>query len=344
LRKEYTSPCPDMRKEPVRREGARMEIERRRLGRTELPVTAMGLGCYQLTGEFGVNYGEADRILDYALSSGVNYVDTAQMYGFGESEELVGRALRRHAGSKIHISDKVGYLDRTVARAGGDGGYRDPVALKRAIKHSLWLLQRAFVDIFMIHEPDRDPWWQMDCATGDAVVTDVLEDLKKEGVIGAIGLGGWDSEALAKLCDTGRFDVALNAGGITLFDRPMFRSLIPAAKKNDVGIVVGGVLGQGFSMEWAGKDIAYAQKLIGSDDGKQRERGRKLLRLYEISDGAGVPMLELALRYALSFPEIHCHIPGARCEAHVRENLAISMKGPLPADVTEAIIAVSEIE
>jgi aryl-alcohol dehydrogenase-like predicted oxidoreductase len=321
-----------------------MEIERRRLGRTGLLVTEMGLGCYQLTGEFGVHWGEADKILDFALSSGINYVDTAQMYGFGESEELVGRALRRHAGRKVHIGDKVGYLDRTVARAGGDEGYRDPVALKRAIKHSLWLLQRDFMDVFMIHEPDRDPWWQMDYATGDAVVTEVLEELKKEGAIGAIGLGGWDSEVLARLCDTGRFDVALNAGGITLFDRPMFRSLVPAAKKRDVGVVVGGVLGQGFSMEWLNKDIAFAQRLIDGDDAKKQKRGRKLLKLYAISDGAGIPMLELALRYALSFPEIHCHIPGARCEAHVQENLAISMKGPLPADVTEAVIAVSEIE
>lgn len=320
-----------------------MEINKRRLGRTGLLVTAMGLGCYQLTGEFGVHYGEADKILDYALANGVNYVDTAQMYGFGESEELVGRALRRHAGKAVYVSDKVGYLERTVARAGGDDAYRDPVALKRAVKHSLWLLQRDFVDIFMIHEPDRDPWWRMDYATGGAAVTDVLEELKKEGVIGAVGLGGWDSEALAKLCDTGRFDMALNAGGITLFDRPMFRSLVPAARRHDVGLVVGGVLGQGFSMEWLNKDVSYAQRLISGDE-KQRTRGRKLMKLYEISGGAGVPMLELALRYPLSFPEIHCHIPGARCEAHVRENLAISMKGPLPADVVAAIAAVSEIE
>ena len=78
-----------------------MFLHHKRLGRTGLYVTAMGLGAYQLTGEFGVHYDEARKILDYALNSGVNYIDTAQMYGFGEGEELVGQALRRHSGKNI---------------------------------------------------------------------------------------------------------------------------------------------------------------------------------------------------------------------------------------------------
>lgn len=206
----------------------------------------------------------------------------------------VGQALKRHAGKEVYISDKIGYIDRGVTRAGGDKGYQDIVTLKRMIKHSMWLLQKDFVDIFMIHEPKVKDWWQLDYDTGDAVVTTVLEELKKEGVIGAIGLGCRDSEILARLCNTSRFDVALNAGGINLFDRPMFRSLISVAQKHNVGIVVDGVLGQGFAMELLNKDRAYAQKLIEGDDEKLQVRGRKLLKLYNISDGAGIPMLEQA--------------------------------------------------
>ena len=162
-----------------------MELEKRRLGRTNLQVTEIGLGGYQFTGEFGVHYDEADKIIDYAISNGINYIDTAAMYVFGESEALVGKALRRHAEKAIYVSDKVGYIDRSVARASGDAGYQDPTALKRMIKHSFWLLQRDFVEVFMIHEPDSG-WWRLNYETGDSVVTTVLEELKQRATCQAV--------------------------------------------------------------------------------------------------------------------------------------------------------------
>jgi aryl-alcohol dehydrogenase-like predicted oxidoreductase len=316
-----------------------MELNRRILGRTGLDVTEMGLGCYQITGEFGVHYDEAARILDYALDNGINFIDTAQMYGFGESEALVGQALKRHSDKEIYVSDKIGYIDRGVARASGARGYLDEVELKRTIKHSLWLLGRDRLEIFMIHEPDQD-WWQFDYATGDSMVTSVLEELKKEGVIGAIGLGSWNSEVLAKLCGTGRFDVALNAGGINLFEQPMFKSLIPAAKKHNTGIVIGGVLGQGFNKGLLGIDKKFAQECVMSEDVKISSRGKKLFKLYELAQEAGIPILDLSLRFVLSFEDIHSHIPGARCVEHVKENIAICKKGPLPEDVVKAVIKI----
>ena len=71
-------------------------LQQRRLGRTNLMVTEIALGCYMFTGELGVPQNEANAILDIAFASGINYADTAAMYWFGESEELVGRALARH--------------------------------------------------------------------------------------------------------------------------------------------------------------------------------------------------------------------------------------------------------
>ncbi len=119
-----------------------MDLKKRRLGRTNLMVTELGLGGYQFTGEFGVEPEEADKILDLAIESGINIIDTAMMYGFGESEELVGRALERHPDAQIYVSTKVGYIDRTIARNFGNEGLRNPKVLKRMIKHSMWLLRR----------------------------------------------------------------------------------------------------------------------------------------------------------------------------------------------------------
>lgn len=133
-------------------------IQRRRLGRTGLDVTGLGLGCYQLTGEFGVAQAEAEAIFDLAFEAGINYFDTAPMYGFGESEELLGRALQRHRNRECFISTKVGFLDRTVVRNLGEDAYRNEAALERVIRHSMWLMRLERLDAVLIHIPCREAW------------------------------------------------------------------------------------------------------------------------------------------------------------------------------------------
>ncbi len=317
-----------------------MELIKRRLGRTNLMVTALGLGTFQITGEFGVHPDEGDRIVDYAIENGINYIDTAEMYGFGESEELVGRALDRHPDKKIYVSTKVGWLDRTVARNLGEKAYRDPVALKRCIKHSFWLLKRDYVEIFMVHEPNVKEWWGFDYKTGDAVVMDVLEDLKKEGLIGAIGLGGWDCNVNADLIETGRFDVVLSAGGISLLNKPMFERLLPVAKKHDVGVVVGGTLGQGWNPFILRKDREGLSKLKESEKPEERVMAEKLEKIYDIADELDCDLFELTVRYVLSIEDIHAHIPGAREVAHLKSNLAAALKGPLDKKYVDMINAI----
>jgi len=319
-----------------------MELKRRRLGRTAWQVTELGLGCYQYTGEFGVRQEEAERILDLAFESGVNFFDTAEMYGFGESEELLGRALVRHGRAGVRISTKVGWLDRTVIRNLGDTAYTDEVALMRAIKHSFWLLQEDHIDALMIHEP-VDTWqWKLDLRTGDAPVMSVLERLKKEGVIGAIGLGGWNCDAIADLLETGRFDVALIAGGVSLLGQPIKARVLPAAKKHDVGIILGGALGQGNLVT---VDRKAAQEMIDSPkQHAQPERGRKLLAAYDLSEETGISLVELAMRYVAGMPEIHTHIAGARERAHLEANITSVLKGPLPPEIVAKIESIGRSE
>src|SRR5262249_4333820 len=115
--------------------GRMTQLRKRRLGRTDWMVTELGLGCYQFTGEFKVPQEEAGRILDCAIESGINFIDTAPMYGSGEAEELVGRALQRHEIDGIYVATKIGWLDRTIIRSFGEVGYCDAAALTRAIKH-----------------------------------------------------------------------------------------------------------------------------------------------------------------------------------------------------------------
>jgi len=319
------------------------DLIKRRLGRTNLQVTALGLGCFQNTGEFGVPREEGEAVLDFAFGAGINFYDTAQMYGFGESEELLGRALRRHGRDKAYISTKCGWLDRTVIRNLGDEAYKNAAALRRAIKHSFWLLQVDYIDVFMIHEPNMEPWWGMDFKTGDCVLTEVLESLKKEGVIGAIGLGCWMGDPLVQIIETGRFDVALVAGGMSLLHLTMHEKLTAAAKKHDVGVVLGGAFRQGWTGELISKQPDAMQKMLETGEypkGLDERTVRQILSLYDIADDLGVTMPELTIRFVLAHEDVHTHIAGARCVAHIEENTRAALKGPLPKEAVERICGV----
>ena len=316
------------------------ELIKRRLGRTELQVTALGCGTFQCTAEFGVPRTEADRILDRAFEAGINFFDTAAMYGYGESEEMVGSVLARHGRQGIYVSSKVGWMDRTVARYLGDEAYRSEDGLLRAIKHSFWLLRLDEVDVFMIHEPDW-PLWGLDFQNGEGVVTRVLEQLKSEGLIGAIGLGSWYNEPLVSLTETGRFDVILVAGGYTLLHQPLLGRLLNTIKRNDLGLIVGGAFHQGIH-ELLEPQPASLQKMI--DTGEYREGlneswARKLLALYTIANQLGISLPELTIRFVLSNEDIHTHIAGARCVAHIDANIHSVLAGPLPSETINKILS-----
>jgi aryl-alcohol dehydrogenase-like predicted oxidoreductase len=313
------------------------ELPLRRLGRTGLEVTELGLGGYQFTGEFGVARTNALEAITAALEGGVNLVDTAPMYGSGESEELVGRALELHPG--VRISEKVGYFDRTIARHLGDAAYRDEAAIRRVVAHSLHLLRREFVDLLLIHEPEW-PEWGLDPRTGDAPVTLALEALKREGLARAIGMGGQDAALMARLVDTGRFDVVVSVMHYDLAVQDARDQLLPAARRHDVGIILGTPLRQGLL---ARRHPEPERAMVADAERPATERAdlaRRLTGIYDLADEVGIPLPELALRYLLSDPQIGSVIPGARSASEVHANLAAAAAGPLPHDVIERIESV----
>lgn len=308
---------------------------KRKLGRTGFEVTALGLGGYQFTGQFGVDPAVSEELIDYAMNSEINYFDTAMSYGFGESEEIVARGLAKHPDKQAVVSDKMGYYDCTVSKGAGNNAYIDPMEIKRCLKHSLWVFRRDHFDIMMIHEANW-PQWQINYETGDCVAMEVLEELKKEGIVCNIGVGLWDLSVATKLIKTGRIDVILSAGGMNLLEKPIFDELIPAAREQNVGITLGGGFGQNNPL-LAVKNREKLKELYASSDEKEVMTAKKLEKLYDISDELGCSMFELAIRYILAFEDIHCHVPGARMAQHLAWNIESAEKGPLDRTVVEAI-------
>ena len=314
----------------------------RRLGRTALQVSELSLGTYMLTGDFAVPRDEADRIFDAAIDAGINYMDTAAMYGYGESEELVGRALARHPRRTLYVSTKVGVLDRTIVRHLGAAAYHDETALLRAIKHSLWLLRRDTVEVLMIHEPHMAEWG-FDYKTGEAPVMRVLETLKAQGVIGAIGVGIWLCDLVADLIETGRIDVALVAGGYTIVRQPVRDRVIPAAKRHDVGLVMGGTFLQGRLAENRRAHYQEVQRAANYNYFDDATAVTRYLAAYDLSDACGISLTDLAIRYILADPDVHTMVPGAQTAAQVEQNLRAAQAGPLPPDLTARIAEISRL-
>ena len=136
-----------------------------------------------------------------ALELGVNYVDTAPSYA--NSEEVLGRVLRE-ADTPVILSTKLGGRPRPFKP-------QDKDCLMSSVEKSLRLLGRDHVDMLMIHEPDRPgqyDWWT-DLEEYHGPVVELLDELRKDGVIRHTGLGGTTAYELAHIIRTGEFDVVL---------------------------------------------------------------------------------------------------------------------------------------
>ncbi len=311
-------------------------IPKRRLGRTNLQVTEMGLGGNQFTNRYGVPRAEARAIIDRAFAAGINFVDTAPLYGAGESEELVAGGLARTR-QAIHVSTKTGHFDMTIVRWAGDGAYRDESLMRRAFEHSLHVLRRDRVDLLMIHEPEW-PQWGLDRKSGDAPVMHFVESLKREGLIGWIGMGGKHMDCMTDLIETGRIDVVLVNKHYDLAVLDAKDRLLPAAKKHDVGVIIGGPFRQGV-LALKQRDVIAeirrtGQYRLGFED---ESVVRRVAAIYDLSDETGIEMPEMALRFMLRDPDISTVIPGPRTVKDLEANLASLAKGPLDAAIQERI-------
>src|SRR3954465_11819018 len=160
-----------------------------RLGRTELDVSTIALGTWSFGGDWGaVDAGAATRTVARAVDLGINFFDTAQAYGFGQAERILGDALwPRRTRDEVVIATKGGLRRR------GDRTVRDASAgwLRRGVEESLRNLRTDYIDLYQVHWPDgRTPPGE----TGG-----VLEELVDEGKVRFVGVSNYDIAQLTEL-------------------------------------------------------------------------------------------------------------------------------------------------
>ncbi|TVY11724.1 aldo/keto reductase [Paenibacillus cremeus] len=293
----------------------------RQLGSTELSVSEISFGTWAIGGSWGqVNDAESLRGLARAMEAGVNFFDTADVYGSGHSEELLAQATKGQE-DRIHIATK-------FCRA---GDIHDPAtysmdSVRAYCEASLKRLKRERIDLLQIHCPPID-------ILRDGAVFEVLDKLQAEGKIRHYGVSV-ESVEEGLLClnypNVKALQVIYN-----IFRQKPDEQLFPLAKEKGVGILVrlplaSGLLTGKFSEQSvfeAGDHRSYNRNGESFNVGETFaglpfEKGVELSRkLAWIADGRG-NMTHAALRWILDNPNITCVIPGFKNTAQVEDNLS----------------------
>lgn len=297
-------------------------MERRELGNTGLRVSRLGMGGLFVS-TYGGPFEQARTAVRRAVELGVNYVDTAP--GYGDSEDVLGRILCDIEGP-IVLSTKLGGRPQPF-----DAQDRD--ALMWSVEESLRLLTRDHIDILMIHEPDRPgqyDWWP-DWDDFNGPVLDVLNELKQDGTIGAMGLGGTTAYELAHIIRSGKFDVVLTAFNYSLLWREAELEVLPAAVELGMGIIAGSPLQQGALA------VRYDHLIENGARWLSSPRRAQYRALYGLVDEVGMPLAELAIRFVISNPVIDTVLMGARSAWEVEANVAAVEAGPLPRAILDRL-------
>src|SRR5580700_8378498 len=311
-------------------------FEKRRIGRTSLEVTALGLGCATLGGtRIQITRQEAEAIVRAAWDAGVRYVDAAPYYVFGQAEQAVGDALRDEPRDEWVLSTKVGRLLRPFPQVAPEPGRRHPLpfdvvydysydGIMRSFEDSFQRLGLARIDILYVHDIGA----YQHGAEANAVLMKTLresgyralETLRSAGEVAAIGVGVNEREVLLEAMEWGQWDAFLLAGRYTLLEQAPLDDLLPKCLAAGTSIVVGGPLNSGIL---AGRDTwNYAPA--------PSEVMARVKAIAAICDSHKVPLPAAALQFPLAHKAVAAIIPGPRNADEFIQNLAL-LRHKIPA-------------
>jgi aryl-alcohol dehydrogenase-like predicted oxidoreductase len=290
--------------------------QRVRLGRSGLEVSPIAFGTWQLGGEWGdFDEERAIEAIRRARGLGINLFDTAQAYGFGASERLLGRALAdelRDDRDAVVIATKGGL--RPV-----DGGVvRDssPDWLRQGVEQSLEALGVERIDLYQVHWPDSD--------TPSAETGAALAELVEAGKIAHVGVSNFSAEQMEELSQT--IPVETLQPPYHLFQREIEANVLRWCLDNDVGVLAYGPLAHGLltgaideDSDFAEDDWRSASPLFTGDN--LRANLEVVRQLGQVADRIGCTLSQLAIAWTLVHPAVHVAIVGSRSPEHIEESV-----------------------
>lgn len=309
-------------------------MQYRTLGRTGVRVSTLALGAMNFGSIGRTTQDEATAIVDAALEAGVNVIDTADMYGAGESEEMVGKAI---AGRRddIVLATKAGMpMGEDPNRRGSSRRW-----LVTELDASLRRLGVDHVDLYQIHRWDPE--------TGDEETLAALTDLQRAGKIRYFGSSTFPAYRVVQAQWAAREHrlsrYVTEQPSYSLLQRGIERDVLPVSQEYGLGVLVWSPLASGWlsGAVRAGREIATHRSATLPDRfdtalPANRARLDAVERLARVADEAGLTLIQLALGFVTAHPAVTAALIGPRTVDHLRAQLAAA-DTVLPADVLDAI-------
>jgi aryl-alcohol dehydrogenase-like predicted oxidoreductase len=291
---------------------------RREIGRTGRDVNAIGLGCMGMSIAYGepMNEAEAVKLLHQALDLGVDHFDTAELYGFGANENLLGQAFHDRR-DKAFIATKFGPVGDLATRTvrGVDGSEAN---MRRAIEQSLRLLKTDHVDLYYLHR--KDPNLPIEETVG------AMAKLVQEGKIKAIGLSEVNADSLRRAQAV--HPIAAVQWEYSIFTRDIEQEVLPLCWETGVTVVAYSPLGRGmltgaFTREHKPEGNDYRAVVSPRFQGDAYEANLALVQEIEkIAQARGANASQIALAWVLAAKPNVVAIPGTTRLANLQSNLA----------------------
>jgi aryl-alcohol dehydrogenase-like predicted oxidoreductase len=311
-------------------------VQQRKLGNTGLSVSAIGFGCWEMGNpEYGSsNDNEMIAAVHRAIDLGVTLFDTAPNYGFGGSEEVLGRALGARRKDIILVS-KVGITwDPVTHTTKFDGRYS---TIKRINEESLRRLGTDYLDLVLMHWPDPE--------TPIEETMRALEELRTSGKARHVGVSNFSAYELGVAQKYA--PICANEVGYNLFDRRWELEMFPTAQKLGIGIMAYGPMAHGLltgtlprqntfdERDWRRHGNIFGQRLFGPNLSTNLDVVDKLLT---VADRIGTSLPLLALAWVLRNPAVSVALAGCRTPREIEENvraLDVTLDSDVLAEIDE---------
>jgi aryl-alcohol dehydrogenase-like predicted oxidoreductase len=290
-------------------------MQYRRLGKTGIVVSVIGIGTWQFGGEWGKQFeqGEADRMFDRARELGMNFIDTAECYGDHVSERLVGAAIKRDR-EKWIVATKFGhhfhgYMDRTTVY--------DPDDVHGQLDASLRALQTDYVDLYQFHSGNNNMFqtpglWEM------------LAERVKAGKVRHLGISVSPNDNVFQV------DRATKVGAEAIqvvynrLDRKPEQGLLQSCQRQDLGVLARVPLASGLLSGKYKPGTRFKEGDVRSthDQNRTEERLKEVQQIAAKEVPEGVDMAQWALAWCLNHDAVACVIPGCKNVGQVESNAA----------------------
>jgi aryl-alcohol dehydrogenase-like predicted oxidoreductase len=277
------------------------ELPTRSIG--SLRVTVAGLGCNNFGRRLGLD--ETRAVIDAALDAGINLLDTADIYGDGRSEEMIGEVLSAERRSRVVLATKFGMdLSGSLPGAPGSAEY-----VRAACERSLSRLQTDVIDLLQYHKPNPDVPLEETLAA--------MEDLRREGKARELGVSNFSAEQLRATPD-----VASLQNEYSLLRREIEHDVIPTCEELGVAVLPYFPLASGLlsGKYRRGEDAPSGTRLAGRDRIASDAEWDTIEALDRFASERGLELIDVAIGWLVAQPAVASVIAGATKPEQVRRN------------------------